>query len=199
MSSQPGRESDSQPNASQLAQYISGKRVAHSENVARAASALAQRWAPELEPQARLAGLLHDNAKSLPPAELLATAEQRGLPISEVERMNPTLLHGKVGAALLKERFGVDDRDVEQACAEHVTGRKGMSLLSRILYVADQAAADRDFDGVERLRALMFEDLDEAVLLVAKHKVLHSAQRGALLEPGTIELYNALLLERANG
>jgi predicted HD superfamily hydrolase involved in NAD metabolism len=182
-----------------LSQFIPAERVAHSENVCRAAGMLARRWAPELEAQAKLAGLLHDNAKAVDPAELLTRARDYRLSITPVEERYPSLLHGKVGAALLKERFGVDEPAVEQACADHVTGRKGMDTLSKILYVADQAAADRTFEGVEDLRAIMFEDLDAAVLLVAKNKVLHSARKSHLLEPATVDLYNSLIDKQLNG
>src|SRR5947208_1108235 len=103
--------------AATLAQFIPAERVAHSENVCRAAGMLARRWSPELEAQAKLAGLLHDNAKSIDPAELLTLARELRLPVTPVEERYPSLLHGKVGAALLKERFGVDDPEVEQACA----------------------------------------------------------------------------------
>jgi predicted HD superfamily hydrolase involved in NAD metabolism len=198
MSTQPSGDSLRELSAA-LAQFIAAERVAHSENVCRAAGMLARRWAPDLELQAKQAGLLHDNAKSIDPAELLTRAKELGLPITEVEARYPSLLHGKVGAALLKERFGVDDAEVEQACADHVTGRRGMGTLSKILYVADQAAADRTFAGVEDLRAIMFEDLDAAVLLVAKNKVLHSAKKSQLLEPATVDLYNSLIDKQLNG
>jgi len=191
MSAQP-HAPDTASLSALLAQYLPAQRVAPSGNVARAAVEMARRWAPELEPQAQLAGLLHDNAKGLPQQELLASAEELRVPITDIERRVPALLHGKVGAALLPQRFGVEDAEVEQAIRDHVTGRTGMPLLSQILYVADQAAADRDFSGVDDLRAVMLTDLDAAVLLVAKHKILHSAKRGALLEPNTVELYNSL-------
>src|SRR4051812_7582439 len=119
--------------AATLAQFIPAARVAHSENVCRAAGMLARRWAPELEAQARQAGLLHDNAKGMDPQELLTRAKELQLPVTPVEERYPALLHGKVGAALLQERFGVDDAEVEQACADHVTGRRGMGTLSKIL------------------------------------------------------------------
>jgi predicted HD superfamily hydrolase involved in NAD metabolism len=180
----------------QLAQYLSPKRIEHCRSVARVAVELARRYAPQLERQAELAGLLHDNAKRMEPAELLRRAEALGLPISSVERDHPALLHGQVGAALLPERFGVDDPDVAQAVIDHVTGRSGMGLLSRILYVADQAADDRDFAGVDELRHVMHEDLEAAVLLVAMHKIDFSLRKHGPLEPKTVELYNALVRAR---
>jgi HD superfamily phosphohydrolase YqeK len=82
---------------------------------------------------------------------------------------------------------------VALAVADHVAGRAGMGLLSRILYVADQAAADRSFAGVEELRGLMRVSLEQAVLQVARNKLLAVVHRGWLVEPQTVALYNELI------
>ncbi len=93
------------------------------------------------------------------------------------EVAQPELLHGKVGAALLEERFGVEDPEVAQAVADHVTGRPGMGMLSRILYVADQVAADREFPGVEHCARLRPGGSGAAVLLVVKQKLNYVMRR----------------------
>jgi predicted HD superfamily hydrolase involved in NAD metabolism len=155
-----------------LASYLRPKRVEHSRNVAQAAVELARRYAPGLEERALVAGLVHDNAKGLSDEELLEHCARSGLAVSPCEQLSPKLLHGKVGAALLPERFGIKDKKVTQAVCDHVTGRPGMKLLSRLLYVADQAAADRNFTGVEQVREVATQDLDSAVWLVARHKVM---------------------------
>jgi len=107
----------------QLATFIGPKRLAHSLSVAQAARRLAQRHCPELCDQAEIAGLLHDNAKGLSNEELLANARRLDIELSPIEAGHPELLHGKVGAGLLDERFGIDDAEVTQAVADHVTGR----------------------------------------------------------------------------
>lgn len=178
--------------ATLLGRFLDPDRVQHSLNVAEAASALARTHAPRLEGQARLAGLLHDNAKAMPPSELLERATELRLSVSPVEQASPALLHGRVGAALLAERFAIDDAQVSEAIIDHVTGRAGMGPLSRLLYVADQAAADRHFSGVDDLRAVMHDDLPRAVLLVARHKIKVTLRQGLLLDPRTVELYNEL-------
>ena len=177
-----------------LRAYTSSRRHAHSLNVMASAVQLARIHAPRLVESARLAGLLHDNAKRLDDVDLLTYAASFGLDLSEVEKRQPSLLHGKVGAALLPERFGIEDEEIAQAITDHVTGRPNMGSLSSVLYVADQCAAARSFPGVELLRGLAQQDLELAVMLVARNKLLSVIQRGYLVEPNTAALYNEKVL-----
>jgi len=177
----------------QLAAYLRPRRLKHSQNVAATAYELAQIHAPYLADEARLAGLLHDHAKSLGNKALIAQAARFDIEITPGERMSPGLLHGKIAAALLPERFGIDDPAIRRAIADHVTGRPGMGMLSRILFAADQASADRDFDGVAELRQVAREDLVRACLLVAKHKLSYTLYKERIIDPVTVEVYNELL------
>lgn len=179
----------------QLRQYLGPARVRHSINVAESAWALAQRFAPPLADKAALAGLLHDNAKGLDAAELMEAARLHDIEITPAERKYPKLLHGKVGAALLGERFGVQDAEIAQCVADHVTGRVGMGLLSRVLFVADQIARDRDFDGVEELRQAATVSLERAVLIVAKNKLMYVIAKQRVIEPMTVAVYNEQLMQ----
>ena len=176
--------------ADALAAFVPEKRHAHSLNVAAAARQLAERFAPEFADQAELAGLLHDNAKGMTVAELIEGAERLDIEVTDIERDQPKLLHGKVGAALLGERFGVEDMGIAQAVADHVTGRHGMGMLSEILFVADQAAADRDFPGVEQLRETAQRDLDAAVLQVLKFKLAYLMQKNRPIVLEWLAVYN---------
>jgi len=177
----------------QLAGYLGAHRVQHSLNVAEAAVALALAHAPELAERAELAGLLHDNAKRLSAAQLIEQAQRFDIEVTPVERQWPMLLHGKVGAALLAERFGVTDGLVRTAVARHVTGQPNMDTLSCILFVADQVAADRDFEGIAELRQVAPANLARAVLMVSRFKLLYAVQRGRLVEPATVAVYNEYL------
>jgi predicted HD superfamily hydrolase involved in NAD metabolism len=180
----------------ELRQHLSPARVQHSLNVADTAVELSLRFAPELAEKAELAGIVHDHAKRFSPAELIELAVRLDIEITPGERVLPALLHGKVGAALLAQRFGVADPGIAQAVADHVTGRPGMEQLSRILYVADQAAADREFPGVDELREAAKHDLDEAVFLVVKHKLAYVLLKSRPVELQTIALYNDLCRRR---
>jgi len=189
-------ETPRQPTAEQLEtlrKLLGRRRFEHSQSVAETARALAARFAPELSARAELAGLLHDNAKALNDAELIAAAERHDIDITPGERIMPGLLHGKVGAAMLEARFGVADQDVAQAVADHVTGRVGMGLLSLILFVADQIAADRRFEGVVELRELAKEDLVRAAQVVAGNKLRWAIHKERHVEPQTVAVYNDLL------
>ena len=179
----------------ELAKYIGGNRYAHSLNVADAAIELARHHAPELAGKAEIAGLLHDNAKKMPTDELLAYTAEHQLGPSPEELALPKLLHGMVGSHLLSARFGIEDEEIASACRDHVTGRPGMGPLSRLLYVADQTSADRDFPQVDELRDLAKHDLPAALLWVARNKIIYSMARGTLIEPKTVAFYNSMVNE----
>lgn len=176
----------------QLGNYLSAQRVQHSANVAEAARQLAEWHYPDLASKAWIAGLLHDSAKDMPPQELAAAARELGIAVSAEEASSPGLLHGKVGAGLLAERFGVGDAEIGMAVADHVTGRRNMGPLSLILYVADQTAADRDFDGVAELRVLARMDLFKAAALVCRYKLQYILASGKPIVMETVALYNEL-------
>ena len=186
---------DTEHYLSLLSRYLGSRRHAHSRNVAQLARELALHFAPELADKAELAGLLHDNAKRMKGDELIRLAVENDIEITPVERETPTLLHGKIGALLLAERFGVSDAEIAQAVTDHVTGRLNMGMLSRILFVADQAAIDREFAGVEELRASSILDLDRAVFIAVKHKLLYSINLERIVDPRGLELYNSLCLK----
>ena len=101
-------------------------RYEHSLRVAQCAGELALRHGVDA-PKARLAGLLHDLARLYSPERLIAECESRDMPIDENERAHPMLLHARLGAALARELFGVEDDDVLSAIAKHTTGAPEMS------------------------------------------------------------------------
>lgn len=180
----------------QLAQFLGPARIRHSVNVADTAMELARLHAPHLELQAELAGLLHDHGKRFTGAELIELAKKHDIKVTAVEAAQPELLHGKVGAALLAERFGVQDPAVAEAIADHVTGRPGMSQLSCLLFVADQLSADREFKGVAEVRELARRDLQAAVLQVVKHKLNYVMLKNRPIEERSVALYNEMLARR---
>lgn len=186
---------DTEHYLNQLAQYLGSTRHTHSHNVAKLARQLAQRYAPELADKAELAGLLHDNAKKIKGAELIRLATEHDIEITPVERLTPNLLHGKIGALLLEERFDVSDKEIAQAVSDHVTGRLNMGMLSRILFVADQAAEDREFPGVSGLRESAASDLDHALFIAVKQKLNYVISMSRVVEPRSVELYNSLCLK----
>ena len=146
--------------------YLKPKRMPHVLGTAAEAARLARRYGAD-ETQARVAGLLHDCTKKLDMAEQLALCGQYGIVLDPLEQKALKLLHAKTGAAIARHVYGVDDA-VYQAILYHTTGRAGMSLLEKILYLADYIEPSREFANdpdVVRLRETVYEDLDRGLLL----------------------------------
>jgi nicotinate-nucleotide adenylyltransferase len=139
------------------------KRIPHVQGCEEEAVRLAKRWGAD-ERQAAEAGILHDITKKLELDEQLILCAKYGIIADNVELASPKLLHSKTGAAIARAEFG-ESEEVCQAICWHTTGRANMSLLEKILYMADYIEPNRCFDGVETLRKLAYEDLDKALVL----------------------------------
>ena len=142
------------------------RRFEHTLGVEFTSAALAMRYGASIQ-KARIAGLLHDCAKCLTDKERVSICEKNNISMSKLERANPFLLHAKVGAFLAKERYGVTDEDILNAIYNHTTGRPGMSLLEKIVFIADYMEPGRNHaPGLEEIRRLAFTDLDRALLKI---------------------------------
>jgi predicted HD superfamily hydrolase involved in NAD metabolism len=164
-------------------------RLAHSRRVAAEAGELARRFGAE-SAKAVIAGLLHDYAREEPAAELLAEAARLGIAIGPVQARRPVaLLHAPVGAAQLVEQ-GLVDAESAGAVARHTVGGPGMTPLEKCLYLADFCEPGREFDGLERVRALARTSLEEAVAAAARITLLDLIGRGRGVVPDALALYN---------
>jgi predicted HD superfamily hydrolase involved in NAD metabolism len=149
---------------------LSRPRLSHSREVARLASELCDRFHAD-EDKGYIAGVAHDLARELDPAEMLLLAERDGLPVRDWERANPLLLHGRAAAAVLSKHTGYGDPETLQAIRDHVTGRGGMGPISRIIFAADFLEPARDFVSPEFRRRTLGLSLDEMVLAVLERKI----------------------------
>ncbi|HIU02890.1 MAG TPA: bis(5'-nucleosyl)-tetraphosphatase (symmetrical) YqeK [Candidatus Onthocola gallistercoris] len=137
---------------------------------------------------ARLAGLLHDCAKQLDDKTLLKEAEKYHLDMTDVERRQPYLLHGKVGAVYAKEKYHVEDPDILNAITYHTTGRPGMSILEKIVFTADYIEPGRDkAPNLKELRQEAFRDIDKAVWLILKQTLSYLEGEGGDIDGMTRE------------
>ena len=144
-------------------EHLDEHRVAHVAGCESEAVRLAMHWGEDPELAAE-AGILHDITKSLSYNEQLQLCEKYGIINDNSELEAPKLLHAKTGAAMARELFGVSDT-VYEAIRWHTTGKPDMSLLEKILYLADYIEPTRDFEGIDELRELAFSDLDGAMVL----------------------------------
>lgn len=119
--------------------------------------------------KSELAGLLHDCAKCIPHDEQYRLCHQYHIVLNEAEQRNPVLIHGKLGAYLCAHKYKITDNEILSAITFHTTGRPKMSLLEKIVYIADYIEPRRDkAPNLTSIRTMAFSDLDEAVYLVVK-------------------------------
>ena len=156
--------------------YLDPKRISHVMGCEYEAMQLAQRWGEDPELAAE-AGILHDITKRLSVDEQLNLCEKYGILNTEEEIANPQTLHAKTGAAMAADLFGVNEA-VRDAIRWHTTGKPDMTLLEKILWLADYIEPTRDFKGVEKARALAYEDLDAALYEGLRHTVEHLIKKG---------------------
>ncbi|MDR1132148.1 MAG: nicotinate (nicotinamide) nucleotide adenylyltransferase [Oscillospiraceae bacterium] len=156
--------------------YLDEKRVPHVAGCEREAVRLARRWGADPGLAAE-AGILHDITKKLKGPEQLILCEEYGIIADVDEKANYKLLHAKTGAAFARSHFGVGD-EVYSAIFWHTTGRADMSLLDKIIYIADYIEPTRDFAGLDKLRALAYSDLDAALIQGLEMSIADLESRG---------------------
>ncbi len=140
---------------------VKPNRVAHILGCRDTAVELAKRWGAN-ETDAARAGLLHDITKALDGPLQLTLCEQYGMELDDFSRAYPKTLHAHTGAMVAQRIFG-ENEAVVSAIHSHTTGKAGMNILEKIIYVADYMEPNRDFDGVEALREAAFTDIDKAL------------------------------------
>jgi predicted HD superfamily hydrolase involved in NAD metabolism len=179
---------------SKLRSLLDEERYLHSIGVMETAIYLAKKYDANVE-KAQVAGLLHDCAKGYSDEELLKFAQRYGIEVDEVLKHAPFLLHGPVGAHLVEEIFGIKDEEIKRAIALHTTGDVNMTILDKIIFLADYIEPNRNFEGVEKLRQLAEQDVDTAVLKAFDSTICYVIERKLLLYEKTIRARNDILLK----
>ena len=176
----------------QLREAIPERRFAHTLGVTEEALRLAERFGVDAD-AAWLAGALHDCAKGIPVARQVATCDELGVPLDADLRRCPQVIHGFLGAHLARTLYGVDDPAVLRAIELHTVGDVGMSVLERIVFLADEIEPGRDYPGVEAIREAAKTDLDEALRLFLAGQFRHLADHRVPMHPGLLRLWNDLV------
>ena len=175
-----------------LSERLDDYRMYHSECVSECAAVLAEKYGADIQ-KARLAGLLHDVTKNTSKADQLEIIEKSGEPLSRVELFNPKVWHQISGAAFLKESGIVTDEEILGAVRWHTTGRAGMTLLEKIVYIADFISADREYPDVNVVRKLAEKSLEDAILYTSRYTVGKLVSADLPIHPATIDCYNDML------
>lgn len=143
--------------------------------------------------KAQLAGLLHDCAKCIPNEKKLKICAKNNIPVTQVEKDNPFLLHAKVGAFLARVLYEVEDEEILHAISVHTTGAPAMNTLDKIVFIADYIEPKRDkAANLKEIRKTAFEDLDEALKMILSDTIhyLNGSKNDKNIDPMTIETYH---------
>ncbi len=179
---------DRQTLLKKISEQMRPKRFKHVLGVEQAALSLAKKYQGPVE-KASIAALTHDYAKERSDEEFVAMIKNKKLDLELLHWGNP-IWHGGVGAYFVKDELGINDPEILQAITLHTTGAKDMTLLDKIIYVADYIEAGRDFPGVDEARKLANENLDAAVAFEAKHTLAHLIEQDVAVYPKSLETYN---------
>lgn len=173
---------------------LSDYRFEHSLNVAESAKMLAAKYGGDIE-KAFLAGLMHDVLKDADKLSTLRFFEQHGVSLTRLEANAPKLWHAVSGAFYLKEVYGFDD-DIISAVRYHTTGRENMSLLEKIVFIADFISADRDYPGVDEMRERARISLERAMEEGLRFTINELSEKCAPIHPDTLACYNQIILDK---
>jgi predicted HD superfamily hydrolase involved in NAD metabolism len=171
-------------------------RFEHSKRVKKSAEDLAKKHKVNIE-NARIAALLHDCSRFLNRQGMLKMAKNLGWKISEIEKFEPKLLHAKLSAEIAKKSFGISNKGVLKAIEEHTVGSENMSLLSKIIYLADHIEIDRDYPNVAIVRKLTNKNLNKAIVASSSQMIQHLLDQGLPIDDQTVKTRNRYLKRKS--
>lgn len=187
-----------------LKKHLTKERYEHTRGVAYTAAALAMRYNPDIENETfvkrtYLAGMLHDCAKCMKNEKRIRICMENNISISQVEIENPFLLHGKVGAYIAKKKFGIEDNDILNAIVWHTTGRPNMSLMEKIIFIADYIEPGRrPLPEINRIRQEAFTDIDKALVRILSNTLSYLNEKGDPVDDMTQKTYDSYVTAQVN-
>ena len=169
-------------------------RYIHSVNVSKKAVELAQIYGCDIE-KAMIAGMLHDITKETPMEEQLKIITEGGIILDDVEKSSSKLWHPISGSVYIRDAVGITDSDIISAVRFHTTGRAGMSLLEKIIFVADFTGDERNYNGVDIMREKSLRSLEDAMLYGLQFTINDLSKRMMTIHPNALACYNELILK----
>lgn len=174
---------------------LSEKRFKHTMGVVEAAKSLAKFYGAD-EIKAEIAGILHDITKEDDYNQQLKYCDEFGIILPNNERQIPPLLHAYTGAYYARNILGIDDEEIFGAIYYHTTACKDMTLLEKVIYLADYIEVNRTFDGVENVRSIAFDGIDNAMIVALGQGINEVIEKGSEIHIDTIGCYNQLVSQR---
>lgn len=175
--------------SAKLKRRLDPDRYEHTLGVAYTAATLAMRYGYDID-KSYIAGLLHDCAKCIPDDIKIQKCEKHNISINETEYKSPYLLHAKLGAFLAMEKYGVTDKEVVNAILYHTVGRPHMTLIEKIIFVADYIEPGRcKAKNLKEIRSLAFVDLDRCVYRILQDTIAYLKNSHDLIDEATVTAY----------
>lgn len=168
---------------------LTERRFIHSLNVADSARELAEIYGCDPD-KAYTAGLIHDCCKDEPAGLQLSYMLGNGAELTECEINTAKLYHSICGSVYIQKEFGIDDVEIINAVRYHTTGRANMSVLEKVIFIADFISAERDYNGVEIMREKAKRSLDEAIVEGLSFTIKDLIDAGRIIHPDTLGAYN---------
>ncbi|MED1205062.1 bis(5'-nucleosyl)-tetraphosphatase (symmetrical) YqeK [Heyndrickxia acidicola] len=174
---------------------LTDKRYQHTLGVMETAIHLAKKYGAD-EKKAELAAIFHDYAKFRPVEEMKRIIAEQGYD-ERLLQYNPELWHAPAGAYLVEKEAGLLDQEILDAIRYHTSGRESMTLLDKVIYVADYIEPGRTFKGVEEARKLAEIDLNEALIYAVRNTIAFLMNKNQAVYPDTFAMYNDLILRHS--
>ena len=178
--------------------HLSDKRYHHSCEVAKAAKRLAKKYGADQE-KAEIAGILHDIMKDTPKDEQLKIMNRFGIILNDIEAVTPNLWHQISGAAYVEHELDIKDPEIISPIRWHTSGKKDMTLMEKVVFIADFISDDRDYKGVDKMRAIAKESLDKAIIEGLSFTISELAQNEKAIIPDTFDAYNDAVMSVMRG
>ncbi|MBM7660762.1 putative HD superfamily hydrolase involved in NAD metabolism [Bacillus mesophilus] len=178
-------------------EQLTDHRYLHTIGVMETAIELAQLYQGDVQ-KSELAAIFHDYAKFRPKEEMKQIIVEQGL-ASDLLQFDKELWHAPVGAYLVKNEVGIKDLDILNAIKYHTSGRINMTLLEKIIYLADYIEPGRRFPGVEEVREIASTDLDLAVIYALRNTIQFLLKKQQAIYPDTFHTYNTMVQQYKQG
>lgn len=169
-----------------LSKKLKKERYQHTLGVMYTAASLAMSYGADID-KALTAGLLHDCGKAMSVKEQISFCKKHNISLSSAELEMPALIHAKLGAYLAEHEYGIRDAQILGAITWHTTGHPDMTILEKIVYIADYIEPNRKpIPGLDEIRSVVFSDIDRAVYLSASRTVRYLKDGGKAVDPATV-------------
>lgn len=177
---------------------VKKKRYIHILGVEEKAAELAEKYGVD-EEKCRIAAILHDVAKEMEIKEMERICRENfSDELTEKDMDISEILHGFVGSIVARDEFKISDESILNGIKYHTVGKKGLDTLGRIIYIADAIEKNRDYPGVENIRAGVAKDLDKGIIFEIDRKINYLSSIGGKIHKNTMEMRD-WLLENSNG